>query len=138
MTWQDTMKAIGGADIAFLSEDGEVLQFLICADPVLYQGKYKGNATKRIMAVIAIPDGITVAVLGMRAARRLTKYEDQFGTHVMEVIRHGAKGDVESSYDVRPIDDPELFAQLSAIKDREFSPEIVPELIKGAVEILSS
>ena len=76
MSWDSKLKEWGGADLSFLTEDGEVINIVICGEPELFVGKYKGQETKRIAFPVATVDGVTILVVGMRTARRLAKHKN--------------------------------------------------------------
>ncbi len=136
MSWKEKMKEFGGCEVAFLTEDGEVAQFVVCGEPELFEGKFKGQATKRIAFPIVATDGMTILVLGMRAARRLSKYEKTFDDTAFEVIRHGEPGDQDATYAVKPIDDDDLTIELFEIKAREFNPDVVGDMMSGVNDMI--
>lgn len=136
MSWKERMKEIGGCDVAFLTVDGEVLTFLVCSEPVLIEGKFKGKQTKRLAFVIVTLEGVTVFVVGMRVARKLSKYEDQFETHAFEVIRHGESNDQDTTYQVSRVDDVRIFEALQVIRDRDFDPGKIDELMVEVEDVI--
>lgn len=138
MTWKEKLKEIGGCEVAFLTEDGEVLQFVVCGGIELFEGKYKGAPTKRIGFPIVSREGMTILVIGMRPARRLAKYEEHFDKIAFEIIRHGEPGDQDAAYSVKPIDDPELTKELLTIKKRDFDPALVGEMMSGVNDMIRS
>ncbi|GAI46524.1 unnamed protein product, partial [marine sediment metagenome] len=48
MSWKEKSKEFGGGDLAFLSEDGEVINFVVVGEPVLLEGKFKGRPTEKV------------------------------------------------------------------------------------------
>lgn len=136
MSWKEIMKEIGGCDVAFLTVDGEVLTFLVCSDPVLIEGKFKGKQTKRLAFVIVTLEGVTVFVVGMRVARKLSKFEDYFGSHAFEVIRHGEQNDQDTTYNVTRIDNDETFKALQVIQVRDFDPDMIDELMAEVEDVI--
>ena len=75
MSWKEKMKEWGGGDLAFLSEDGEVITFAVVGEPVLLEGKFKGKPSEKIGCPIVTRDGFTLFIAGKRLARKLSKYE---------------------------------------------------------------
>ncbi len=136
MSWSDKVKEFGGCDVAFLTEDGEVITFVICGEPELFIGKYKGQETKRVAFPIASTEGVTILVAGMRTARRLAKHERRHHDTAFEIIRHGEQGDQDATYDVKPIADEQLTRELFAIKQREFKPKELPEMMSNVQEMI--
>ena len=51
MSWTEKMKEFGGGDLAFLSEDGEAIRFMVCGDPVLLEGGFM----RRMTITIGLP-----------------------------------------------------------------------------------
>lgn len=136
MSWSEKVKEFGGCDVAFLTEDGEVITFVILGDPELFKGKYKGQETKRVAFPIATSDGVTILIVGMRTARRLAKYEKHHHDTAYEIIRHGVQGDQDATYDVTPISDAQITSELFEIKAREFKPELLPEMLANVQEMI--
>ena len=136
MTWSDKVKEFGGCDVAFLTEDGEVITIVICGDPELFKGKYKGQETKRVAFPVATVDGVTILVVGMRTARRLAKHEKHHHDMAFEIIRHGTQGDQDATYDVAPVADEQLTRELFAIKQREFKPKDLPEMFANVEDMI--
>jgi len=99
MSWSEKMKEFGGGDLAFLSEDGEVIVFVVCADPVLLEGKFKGKPSEKIGCPVITEDGFVLFVAGKRLARKLSKHEAEFDANAFMAIRHGEQKDITSSYD---------------------------------------
>lgn len=136
MTWSEKVKEFGGCDVAFLTEDGEVITFVICGEPELFKGKYKGQETKRVAFPIATSEGVTILVIGMRTARRLAKHEKSHNDMAFEIIRHGGKGDQDATYDVARISDKVITKELFEIKAREFKPELLPEMLADVADMI--
>ena len=133
MSWKEKMKDFGGGDLAFLSEDGEVICFVVVGEPVLLEGKYKGRPSEKIGCPIVTQDGFTLFVAGKRLARKIGKYEDQFGDTAFMAIRHGSQNDITSTYELKILDDSELKAQLfEQVSGKDFSQEITEAI--GAAE----
>ncbi len=136
MSWSDKVKEFGGCDVAFLTEDGEVITFVVCGEPELFKGKYKGADTKRVAFPIASTDGVTILVVGMRTARRLAKHEKRHHDTAFEIIRHGEQGDQDATYDVRPIGDEQTTTELFDIKKREFNANELPAMMLNVAEMI--
>ena len=105
MSWQEKMKEFGGGDLAFLSEDGEVICFVVVGEPVLLEGKFKGRPSEKIGCPVVTPDGFVLFIAGKRLARKISKYESRFGDTAFMAIRHGTQNDITSSYELKILDD---------------------------------
>jgi len=132
------MEEWGGGDIAFLSEDGEAIIFIVVADPVLLTGRFKGRQSERIGCPVITQEGYTLFITGKRVARRLSRYEDKFDSHAFMLVRRGEHNDIETSYDLTVCQDPELTKKLFDWKDAEFDPAAVEQSVKDAESIVSS
>ena len=137
MSWKEKMDEWGGGDIAFLSEDGEAIIFVICADPVLLEGKYKGRKSERIGCPIVTQDGYTLFVAGKRIARRLSRFEDQFETAAFMLVRRGEHNDIETTYELTVCQDSETTARLFALKETDFNPDMVKDSVEAANEVMN-
>ncbi len=137
MNWKEKIKEFGGGDICFLSGDGEVLDFVICDNPVLLQGKFKGKPQQRVGVPIVTSEGFSLFITGKRLARKLSKFEDKMATCAFRVVRHGEENDVNSSYPVTILDDTELTKQLFELKMKEFNPTVLKEAIDYALEVMA-
>ncbi len=138
MSWKEKMAEYGGADVTFLTEDGEQITFIICGECELVEGKYKNQPTRRIVAPVISADGFTMFVMGLRLARRLSKYEEQFNTVAFTVTRNGVKGDQNASYDLKASVDEATTKELFAYKQNEFSPDDVADALEAVREIIKS
>ena len=98
MSWQEKMKEWGGADIAFLSEDGECITFVVVGEPRLIKGKFKNQDTERIACPLMTQEGFQLLIAGKRLARRLSKHEDDFDTKAFTVVREGVADDISTKY----------------------------------------
>ena len=136
MSWIEKMKEFGGGDLAFLSEDGEALIFVVCGEPVLLEGKYKGRPSEKIGCPIVTEDGFALFVAGKRLARKIAKHEDSFDVVAFIAIRHGEQNDISSSYDLKVLDDVEKTAKLLAMRETEFSDQIFVEAIAAASSVM--
>lgn len=130
MNWKEKMKEYGGADVSFLSEDGEITTFVVVGDPELIIGKFQKQDTKRIGIPCVTIEGFTLLVIGMRVGRRLSKYEDHLDTWAFELIRHGEPNDTKAKYELARTSDAELEKQLLT----SVSPAGYLTEIKDAVE----
>jgi len=135
-TWGGKMKEFGGGNFTFLSTDGETLIFIVVGLPVLMEGSYKGKVQERIGCPIVTDEGFQLLVCGKRLARMLSKQEKVFKTHAIMVTRIGAEGDVNSKYPVRVLPEQETFDRLKAIAAEDFSPEMIPEAVEAAKQVL--
>lgn len=136
MAWKDKMKDWGGGDLTFLSSDGEVIIFVVCDEPQLLEGKYKGNPQERIGCPVVTDEGFVLFVTGKRTARKLSKFEDQFEKAAFMIVRHGAEGDINSKYDVTILDNAEKTKQLFALKEKEYKPALLKQAITDAKEVM--
>jgi len=136
MSWKEKMKEFGGGDLAFLSEDGEVLIFVVVGEPVLLEGRYKGKPSEKIGCPIVSQDGFALFVSGKRLARKISKYEDRFGDVAFMAIRHGGQNDITASYELKTLDNVDLTKQLlDFTAGRDFSVEI-EEAINAAQAVM--
>ena len=135
MSWMEKMKEYGGADVAFLSEDGEMTTIVIVADPVLIEGKYLKKDTKRVGVPCVSIEGFQLLIVGMRVGRRLAKKEQHHPVWAFEIIRHGEPGETSARYEINRTKDAELEKKL--LKDAEgldYEEDLV-EAIEAAQEI---
>lgn len=130
MSWKDKMKEFGGGDLAFLSEDGEVLLFAVVGEPVLLQNKYKGRVSEKIGCPIVTLDGFALLIAGKRLARKISKYEDKFLDTAFMAIRHGKQNEIETTYELKIMDNAETTAKIFELASgRQFDVEISEALI---------
>lgn len=137
MSWKEKMKEFGGANLEFISSDGECLVFAVIADPVLLHGKYKGKAQYRIGCPVMTSDGFALFVCGKRVGRKISKFEDKFATDALIVVRHGETGDVNCTYDVKLYDNPEVAARLLAMIKTDYEPDLLTESIAAATDCMN-
>jgi len=136
MSWKEKIKEFGGGDLAFLSEDAEVLVFIVVGEPVLLEGKYKGKPSEKIGCPVITEDGFVLFVSGKRLARKISKYEDRFGDTAFMAIRHGEQNDITSTYELKVLDSPELTEKLFGIRDTDFSLPMIDEAVKAALDVM--
>lgn len=136
MSWTEKMKEWGGGEVAFLSEDGEVMIFIIVSDPVLLEGKFKGRIAERIGCPVITQEGYTLFICGKRLARRLSRYEKDYDTTAFMVVRRGEHNDIETVYELSKCLDKELTAKLFAWKESDFEPDQVADSVSAAREII--
>lgn len=136
MSWKDKIKKFGGGDLAFLSEDGEVICFVVVGEPVLLEGKFKGKPSEKVGCPIVTPDGFVLFVAGKRLARKISKYEEQFNDTAFMAIRHGEQNDITSSYELKILDDADLTAKLFSIRDTDFIPDMIDEAVQAALTVM--
>ncbi len=136
MSWQEKMKDFGGGDLAFLSEDAEVLVFVVVGEPVLLEGKYKGKVSEKIGCPIVTQDGFVLFIAGKRLARKIGKHESEFGSAAFMAIRHGEQNDITSSYELKVVTDVELTKQLFKLKGKQDYAAEITETIKAAEEVM--
>ena len=131
------MEEWGGGDIAFLSEDGEAMIFVVVGEPVLLEGKYKGRPSQRIGCPVITQDGYTLFIAGKRIARRLSRFEDQFKTAAFMIVRRGEHNDIETSYELTVCEDSETTKKLFALAKKDFDPKMVKDSIDAANEVMN-
>lgn len=136
MSWQEKMKEFGGGDLAFLSEDGEVIIFVVVGDPILLSGKYKGRVSEKIGCPIITEDGFVLFVAGKRLARKLSKHEAEFGVSSFMAIRHGEQNDITSTYDLKVCDNVELTKKLLGMAETEVSQDIIDDAVESALAVM--
>lgn len=136
MSWREKAKEFGGGDLAFLSSDGEVVNFVVCGEPVLLTGRYKGQPTEKIGCPIITEDGFALLITGKRLFRKIAKQEEQFEVSAFQAIRHGEEGDINASYGLKVLDNVDLTTKLLNIKQTDFNPEMIDEAIKAAQDVM--
>ena len=138
MSWKDVVKEVGGADVFFLTEDGESITFVICGDPVPMKGKYQKQETLRLGVPIVSTDGFGIFIIGKRVFRRLAKYEKDFTKVAFVVVRNGAPGDQNATYDLAVCGDGQLTKDLFTRATTEFVLADLPEAMAAAKEIIEA
>lgn len=137
MVWKEKVKEFGGGDLSFLSEDGEVICFVVCGEPVLLEGKYKGKPSAKVGCPVCTEDGFSLLIVGKRLFRKIAKREDGFDKDGYMAIRHGEQGDITATYELKVIDEPELVKRLFAVKKKDFKPEMIAEAVKAAEDVMN-
>ena len=137
-SWGSRMKEMGGGDFTFLSSDGEAIIFIVVGLPQPITSMYKNKPQQRIGCPVVTDTGYQLFICGKRVARKLAKFEKQFETSAFCVVRHGASGDVNSKYDVKPIPETETYSNLMKIKEEDFKEEMIAESVKAATEVMQS
>lgn len=138
MGWKDKMKEWGGGDMTFLSEDGELVDFVVVGEPVLMQGTFKNKPTEKIGCPVVTEDGFQLLVAGKRLARKIAKHEGKFDVQGFTAIRHGEADDPNTKYELRVIANPDLLAGLRKIEKDDFTPDMIPPAVKAAELIMNS
>jgi len=136
MSWKERIKEFGGGDLAFLSEDGEAIHFVVVGEPVLLQGKFKGRPSEKIGCPVITEDGFVLFVAGKRLARKISKHEDEFMSHAFTAVRHGEQNDITASYDLQVLDNQALTDKLFALKETEFTATSIPEAVESALAVM--
>lgn len=132
MGWKEAMEQIGGANLSFLTEDGEVLNFVVAGDPVLVEGKYQKQPTARVGIPIFSLDGFSLLVIGKRVVRRLNKYRDKFKEYAFRVIRHGEAGSSDTRYELNVISEQDIVARLFKVAEAGVDKDELQEAIDEA------
>ncbi len=135
-SWGGRMKEWGGGDFCFLSSDGEAIIFIVVGLPVRMESIYKGKPQTRIGCPVVTDTGYQLFICGTRVARKLSKFEKQFETSAFMVVRHGAEGDVNAKYDVKPLPEKETYSALMKIKEQDFKLEMIAESVQAASEVM--
>lgn len=130
------MKEFGGGDLAFLSEDGEVLIFVVAGEPILLEGRYKGRPSFKIGCPVVTEDGFVLFVAGKRLARKISKHEDDFNGKAFMAIRHGEQNDITASYELKVLDDKEMTATLLAKCKDEVNQVVIDEAVLSALAVM--
>lgn len=138
MSWKEKIKEFGGADITFLSEDGEAIRFVVVADPILLEGKYKGKPSEKIGCPVVTEDGFVLFIAGKRLARKISKHESQFKNTCFMAVRHGADGDIDTTYSVAVLNDAEYTAKLLALAKADFKPSMIAEAVEAAKDVMNN
>jgi len=136
MSWKEKMKEYGGADLGFLSEDGELINFVVVADPILLKGKFKGKETEKIGCPCVTEDGYQLLVIGKRLARRISKHEALFAETAFCAIRHGEQDDQNTTYELRVITDDDLTKRLLLSVEGAVDKETIEDSIEAAKEVM--
>ncbi|KKL61777.1 hypothetical protein LCGC14_2191920 [marine sediment metagenome] len=137
-SWGGRMKEWGGGDFTFLSSDGEAITFIVVGLPQQLESMYKGKKQKRIGCPVVTDTGYQLFICGTRVARKLSKFEKQFETTAFMVVRHGAEGDVNCKYDVKPLPEKETYSALMKIKEQDFKHEMIAESVLASTEVMQS
>jgi len=132
------MKEWGGANVLFLSEDGEYVKFVVVGEPVLLESKFKGKPQDRIGCPIVTEEGFVLFVIGKRLARRLSKHEGIFTTDAFIIIRHGVAGDIDSTYELSVLNEPELTEKLIHIAATDFNESMIHEAYNEVLDIMNN
>ena len=135
-SWGGRMKEWGGGDFCFLSSDGEALTFIVVGLPEKMKSIYKGREQTRIGCPVVTDTGYQLFICGTRVARKLSKFEALFDKSAFMVVRHGAEGDVNAKYDVKALPEKETYSALMKIKEQDFKPEMIPESVEAAAEVM--
>lgn len=136
MSWKDKMKEWGGGDMAFLSEDGETIQFVVVGEPVLLTGTYKGKDSQKIGCPIVTEDGFQLLVAGKRLARKISKYEEQFSIQGFMATRHGEADNPNTRYPLTVITDAVLVKRLFDIAKKDFKKEMIKDAVAAAEQVM--
>lgn len=134
MGFKEVIKDWGGGDLTFLSEDGEVLRFVVGGDPALIAGKFRGKETERAGIPIFTLEGQTLLVIGKRVTRRLSKFEDKFATTAFQLVRNGEANSTDTTYELTVIDDKEITAKLLKMRKAGIDKDELVESFKSALE----
>lgn len=136
MSWKERMKEFGGGDLAFLSEDGEVIVFVVVGEPVLLEGKFKGRPSEKIGCPVVTEDGFVLFIAGKRLARKIAKYEEQFNVAAFMAIRHGEQNDITATYELKVLPDAELTSKLLGMRETEVNQSIIDEAVESALSVM--
>lgn len=137
MSWKEKIKEFGGGDLAFLSEDGEVIIFIVVGDPVLLKGKFKGNPSEKIGCPIVSSDGFVLLVAGKRLARKISKHEKDFAKTAFMAIRHGEQNDINATYELKVVSDKESVQELRDKYNPKEMPALIDEAVVAALDVMN-
>lgn len=136
MSWKEASKDWAGGDLAFLSEDGEVISFVVVGDPVLLEGKYKGKPSEKVGCPVVTEDGFQLLVVGKRLFRKIRKREDMFKVAAFIAIRHGDADDVNTRYTLKVLDDVEKTKELFGLVKESVTKNVIADSVKAAIEVM--
>ncbi|GAH67392.1 unnamed protein product, partial [marine sediment metagenome] len=80
--------------------------------------------------------GFVLLVVGKRLFRKIAKQEEHFDSVVFQAVRHGESGDINASYGLKTLDDVGLAQKLFEMKARDFKPDMIPEAVKAAQDVM--
>ena len=125
---------MAGANLLFLSEDGEIVTFVVMGDPVEIKGKFQSRETKRIGIPVMTEDGFQLFVTGVRNLRKIAKLEKHFDKAALDVLRIGEPGDTGTKYRVTINDQADLTKKLLQDAKVGIDKEELKEAIASALE----
>ncbi|MBA7630548.1 hypothetical protein ES703_38071 [subsurface metagenome] len=137
MSWKEKVKEFGGGDLSFLSEDGEVICFVVCGEPILLEGKFKGKLSEKVGCPVVTEYGFSLLIVGKRLFRKIAKREDGFDKDGYMAIRHGEQGDITATYDLKVLDNSELVKRLFEVKKKQFKKEMIAEAVIAAQDVMN-
>lgn len=137
MSWKEKIKEFGGGDLAFLSEDGEVLTFIVVGEPILLIGKFKGRPSEKIGCPVITTDGFVLFIVGKRLARKISKYEEHFNDTAFMAIRHGEQNDITASYELQVCKNQEITEKLFKLKETEFTVDMIQDAASSAFTVMN-
>lgn len=126
-----------GGEVSFISEDAEVVTFVVASDPVLLEGKYRGKLSERIGCPIVTKEGFTLLIVGKRLARRISKHKDKFPMQAFTVTRIGEHGDIDTVYPLKVCADEGLTAELLKLMSTIDVETELKDAVAAAEEIVS-
>lgn len=136
MSWAEKMKEFGGADLLFLSEDGEAIDFCVLGDPELIESAYKGKQSNKIAAPVITAEGFRLFIMGMRLFRRICKHEAEFDSRIFRAIRHGEQEDPRTTYELQVIEDKVTFDMYQEYAEKEYTDEAMADALESAREVM--
>lgn len=138
MVWKEKVKEFGGGDMCFLSEDGEVLKFVVVGEPLLLEGKFKGKPSEKIAAPVVTEDGFQIFVIGKRLFRKIAKHEERFKDTAFMAVRRGEGGDINASYELKIVDDKDYTKLLLDKAKKEFKPDMIADAVIAVQEVMNN
>lgn len=135
MSWAEKMKQWGGAEVTYLTVDGECITFMVVDEPYEIKGQYEGADTIRIGCPVVTREGFTLLVVSKRVARRLSKFEPYFKKRAFDLIRHGEHGELKSKYELVYNEEKGIVQELQAIIKQGISAEDIADAVAAAEEI---
>ena len=136
MSWKEKIKEFGGGDLAFLSEDAEVITFVVVGEPVLLEGRFKGRVSEKVGCPVVTEDGFVLFIAGKRLARKISKHEERFLDTAFMAVRHGEQNDITSTYELKVLENDELTERLFSMVATEVNQTVIDEAIESALSVM--
>lgn len=136
MNWKESLKDLGGGDITFLSGDGAMIEFVVVADPIIFDTMYQKVEQQKVGWPVMTADGFTLLIVGKRVARKMIPMEKFAKTNAFSLVRHGAEGDTNATYRLTKLENAEPALTLFAKAKAEYNKDLLTEAIQAAKECM--